>query len=174
VPETAEAKAARKALARAAERRRRAVAELRLAESMCGYAAAQLANGLSAEQARLAALETAGELVAVAAVLRRAAWTTTADRRRLAALMAGRGLPTGRSPPGSACPTGPSAATCAADRPGARLPPADRSTGPIRTPASFGRRDDSTTGESLAVGMGVQPPTRGPGGQGPRGKGTTQ
>ena len=94
MPESAEAKATRKAQARAAERRRRAVAELRLAESLCGYAAAQLANGLSAEQARLAALETAGELCAVAAVLRRAAWTTTADRRRLAALMAGRGLPT--------------------------------------------------------------------------------
>jgi hypothetical protein len=94
VPESAEAKAARKALARAVERRRRAVAELRLAESLCGYAAAQLNNGLSAEQARLAALETAGQLVAVAAVLRRAAWTTTADRRRLAALMAGGGLPT--------------------------------------------------------------------------------
>jgi DNA-binding NarL/FixJ family response regulator len=94
VPESAEAKAARKALARAAERRRLAVRELRLAESLCGYAAGQLANGLSAEQARLAALETAGELVAVAAVLRRAAWTTTADRRRLAAVMAGRGLPT--------------------------------------------------------------------------------
>jgi hypothetical protein len=95
VPESAEAKARRKALARAVERRRRAVTELRLAESMCGYAAAQLANGLSAEQARLEALEVAGELVAVAAVLRRAAWTTTADRRRLAALWAGRGLRTG-------------------------------------------------------------------------------
>jgi hypothetical protein len=91
VPESAEAKAAR----RAAERRRRAVRELRLAESMCGYCADQLGNGLSAEEARVAALEVAGELVAVAAVLRRAAWTTTADRRRLAAMWAGRGLRTG-------------------------------------------------------------------------------
>ena len=94
MPESAETKARRKAVARAAERRRRAVAELRLAESLCGYAAAQLANGLSPEQARLAALETAGELTAIAAVVRRAAWTTTADRRRLAAMWAGRGLPT--------------------------------------------------------------------------------
>ena len=72
------------------------MAELRLAESMCAYAADQIGNGLTPEQARDAALETAGELVAVAAVVRRAAWTTTADRRRLAAMMAGRGLPTGQ------------------------------------------------------------------------------
>ena len=71
VPESAEVRAKRKAVARAMERRRRAVAELRLAESLCGYAAGQLANGLSAEQARLAALETAGALTAVAAIPRR-------------------------------------------------------------------------------------------------------
>ena len=84
----------RKARAREADRRRQAVNALAIGECACRYAASQLANGLDPAEARDLALEMAGELTAVAAVLRRAAWTTTADRRRLAAVMAGRGLPT--------------------------------------------------------------------------------
>lgn len=38
------------------------------------------------------ALEMAGELTAIAAVLRKAAWTTTADRRRMAVMMRATGL----------------------------------------------------------------------------------
>ena len=94
MPESAQSAARRKALARAVERRRRAVTELLLAESLCAYAADQIGNGLSAEQARLAALEMAGELTAVAQVLRKAAWVSTADRRALAVELRGLGYPT--------------------------------------------------------------------------------
>ena len=93
MPESAQQSARRKALARAVERRRRAVAELLLAEAMCGHAARQMGNGLGPEQARLAALEMAGELTAVAAVLRRAAWLGVAERRALAVELRGLGLP---------------------------------------------------------------------------------
>jgi hypothetical protein len=92
VPESAEAKARRKALARAVERRRRAVAELRLAESLCGYCADQLGNGLSAEEARLATVEAAAELAEVAVVLRRLARLDPAGRRALAVRLAGLGM----------------------------------------------------------------------------------
>ena len=94
MPESAQSAARRKALARAVERRRRAVTELLLAESLCAYAADQIGNGLSAEQARLAALEMAGELTAVAAVLRRVGWLTVAERRALAVQFHRFGMPT--------------------------------------------------------------------------------
>ena len=93
-PAAQSASTRRKALAREAGRRRQAVNALYIGEATCRYAASQLANGLDPAGARDLVLEMAGELTAVAAVLRRAAWTTTADRRRLAAVMAGRGLPT--------------------------------------------------------------------------------
>jgi hypothetical protein len=74
--------------------RRRAVDMLRLAESIAGYAAAQLANGLSPEQARRAALDAAGELDAVAVHLRRLAQPRldVAERRALAAELAESGM----------------------------------------------------------------------------------
>jgi hypothetical protein len=92
VPESAETKARRKALARAVERRRRAVAELRLAESVAAYAADQVSNGLSAEQARLATVEAAAELAEAVVVLRRLARLDPAERRALARLLARQGM----------------------------------------------------------------------------------
>ena len=84
----------RKARAREAERRRQAVNALAIGECACRYAASQLANGVGPAEARELVLEMAAELTAVAAVLRRAAWLTVAERRALAVLMAGRGMPT--------------------------------------------------------------------------------
>jgi DNA-binding CsgD family transcriptional regulator len=75
-----------------AQRRRAAVAALRLAEQMCGYAAGQLGNGLGPDEARAAALDAAGELAAVAEVLRRAVRLSPAERRRRAVLLAGLGM----------------------------------------------------------------------------------
>jgi DNA-binding CsgD family transcriptional regulator len=94
VPETTASRTARKARAREAERRRQAVNALAIGECACRYAASQLANGLDPDGARELVLEMAGELTAVAAVLRRAAWLTVDQRRAQAILMAGRGMPT--------------------------------------------------------------------------------
>ena len=66
--------------------RRRAVDALRIAEGIAGYAARSLGNGLEPEQARRAALETAGELEQVAAALRRLARPDDSARRRAVAL----------------------------------------------------------------------------------------
>lgn len=93
MPSSAEPSARREATAREVARRR-AVDMLRLAESIAGYAAAQLANGLSPEQARRAALDAAGELDAVAGNLRRLAVARldVAERRALAAELAASGM----------------------------------------------------------------------------------
>jgi DNA-binding NarL/FixJ family response regulator len=72
--------------------RRRAVDALRLAESIAAYGARQLANGLSPEQARRAAIDVAAELELIAAELRRLATLTPAERRRLAAELAASGM----------------------------------------------------------------------------------
>jgi hypothetical protein len=90
VPEPAERD--RKRRAYEAVRRREAVTMLRVAEAMCGYAASQLADGLSPEEARAAAIEAAGELAALAAGLRRLTRLRPADRRVLAAQLAALGL----------------------------------------------------------------------------------
>ena len=66
----------RKARAREADRRRRALNALAIGECACRYAQTQLSNGLDPAGARELVLEMAGELTAVAAVLRRAAWLT--------------------------------------------------------------------------------------------------
>jgi len=84
----------RKARAREAERRRQAVTTLRLAQALAGYAADQVADGLSAEQARAAVLDASAELADAAASLRRLARLRPGERRTMAALLAGRGLPT--------------------------------------------------------------------------------
>ena len=68
---------------------------LRLAESASGYAAEQIGNGLSPEQARLAAADVAAELTAVAATLRRLTALirlSPAERRALAVELAATGL----------------------------------------------------------------------------------
>ena len=89
MPSSAEQSAERKALAR-----REAVTVLRVGESMCGYAAAQLANGLSPEQARQAALDVAAELEITAGKLRRLALARLdpAERRALVVELASTGM----------------------------------------------------------------------------------
>jgi hypothetical protein len=75
--------------------RREAVCALRVAEVVAGYAGAKIANGLGPGQARQAVAEAAAELEAVAAVLRRLSRPVgldTAERRRQAERLAGRGL----------------------------------------------------------------------------------
>jgi DNA-binding NarL/FixJ family response regulator len=79
---------------REAVRRREAAAALRLAATMSTYAARQLADGLSPEQARRAALEAAGELAGVAEQLRRLTRLRSAERRLLAVQLANFGLTT--------------------------------------------------------------------------------
>jgi hypothetical protein len=83
-----------KARMRAEARRREAATLLRLIENTAGYAARQLANGLSPAQARLAAIDAAGELEMAAAALRRLARLPARQRAALAALWAGRGMGT--------------------------------------------------------------------------------
>lgn len=78
--------AERMRLARSARRRRDAVAALRLAAVTAGYAADQLADGLSPAEARVAALDASAELVELAEVLRRAVRLSRAERQKLAVL----------------------------------------------------------------------------------------
>lgn len=77
---------------REAARRREAVAMLRLGEMMCGYAAAQLGDGLSPRQARAAAVEAASELAEVAAALRRLARLSASERCALVGQLTALGL----------------------------------------------------------------------------------
>jgi len=91
VPEPSRAE--RRAGDREAARRREAADLLRVAASMCEYAAGQLADGLPPEQARAAALETAGELAVVAEVLRRKVRLGPAERRALAVQLHALGVP---------------------------------------------------------------------------------
>ena len=92
MPETVEQAAARKALARAGERRRKAITALRIGEAMCESAAAQLGNGLGPVEARRAAVEAAAELASVAAALRRLALLRPAERRALAVQLSALGV----------------------------------------------------------------------------------
>jgi DNA-binding NarL/FixJ family response regulator len=94
VPESAGKSSRRKAAARAADRRRAAVRALQIGECTCRYAASQLANGIGPAEAQDLVLEMAAELTAVVAIMRRAAWLSTADRRALAVRLRGLGLPT--------------------------------------------------------------------------------
>lgn len=82
----------RKAAGRAAARRRDAVVALRVAESVAGYGARRLADGLGPAQSRAAVLELAAELGEVAAMLRRLARVRAGERREEAAELAGLGL----------------------------------------------------------------------------------
>ncbi len=92
MPESAAKSAERKARARAAGRRRQAVEELRLAEAVSGYAAGQVANGLSSEEARRAVVEAAAELELIAIGLRRLARLCVEERRALARMLAAHGV----------------------------------------------------------------------------------
>ena len=67
---------------------------LRVGESMCGYAAASIGNGLSPDDARRAALDVAAELAELAAALRRLTRLDldAAQRRALAVELAASGL----------------------------------------------------------------------------------
>lgn len=89
MPSSAEQPAERKALAR-----RQAVTVLRVAEATAGYAAGQLANGLSPEAARQATLDAADGLEVTAGQLRRLARLDLdpAERRALAVQLAASGL----------------------------------------------------------------------------------
>jgi DNA-binding NarL/FixJ family response regulator len=93
VPSRAAKPAPRGTLTRDAARRQ-AVDVLRLGESMCAYAAGQLANGLSAEQARQAALDAAADLAELSAALRRLTSLDLdpAQRRALAVELAASGM----------------------------------------------------------------------------------
>jgi len=90
-PDRAARKVAARRAGRQAARRRDAAALLRVAEATCSYAARQLGDGLSAREARVAALETSAALAEVAAALRRAVRLPLPERRRLARQWAGRG-----------------------------------------------------------------------------------
>lgn len=85
------ADAVRRRLPREAARRRQAVATLRLAEAVARYAADQVANGLAPEQARAAAIDAAGELAELAALLRKLTRLGPAKRRELALELGGLG-----------------------------------------------------------------------------------
>ena len=92
MPESAERSAERKRLAREAARRREAVGVLRIIQATAGYAADQM-DGADPGLARSAALEAAGEMEAAAVALRRLVQLRPDERRSLAPLLAGRGLP---------------------------------------------------------------------------------
>jgi hypothetical protein len=80
--------------AREAARRREAAELLRLVESLAGYAAGQLANGIGRGQARRVGLEAAEELSVAAVALRRLTRLSSAERRAEAARLRGLGYGT--------------------------------------------------------------------------------
>jgi hypothetical protein len=83
--------------ARERSRRRRAVVLLRVVAAEAAYASEQMADGLSPEQARDAALEMAAELEEAAGKLRAAVrLRSPGQRRTMARLWAGQGMPTKR------------------------------------------------------------------------------
>lgn len=94
VPEPPDRALERKARAREAGRRRDAVAALELAAGTARYAAIQIGNGLTPQQAQAAALEAAGALAETASTLRRLARLPVRERRALARRLAAGGVPT--------------------------------------------------------------------------------
>lgn len=65
---------------------------LRVAESLAGYAAGRVGNGLGPAEARLAAVEAASELAEVASVLRRLARLSASERSALVGRLTALGL----------------------------------------------------------------------------------
>lgn len=92
VRESAAAATERSRRARGAARRAEAVALLNIAGGTIGYCVTRLSDGLSPEQARVAAVEAAAELEAVAAALYRLTRLAPADRRAQAVLLTGAGM----------------------------------------------------------------------------------
>ena len=91
MPESAAQSARRKALARESARRREAVNMLRISAATCTYAASQIGNGTSPDEARATALFVAGELELMAEALRRLTRLDAAGRRVLATQLAALG-----------------------------------------------------------------------------------
>lgn len=91
MPSSVEQSARRETLVRQAARRQ-AVDVLRIAGATAEYASRVIANGLSPEQARRAALDAAGELELIAGTLRRLARLTPPERRQLAVELAADGM----------------------------------------------------------------------------------
>jgi predicted transcriptional regulator len=85
-------RAERRALAREAERRRRAAELLRVVAAVAAYASEQAGNGLPPEQARLAVVEAAAELERAAGQLRALVRLRLHERQRLARYLTTRGL----------------------------------------------------------------------------------
>jgi DNA-directed RNA polymerase specialized sigma24 family protein len=92
VPESAEKHASHNRRAREAARRRDLLTLLGISGATIGYAARQLGDGLPPDQARQVAIESAGELEAVASALYRAVRLGPADRARSARLLVGAGM----------------------------------------------------------------------------------
>ncbi len=88
MPEPAAQSAKGNALAR-----RQAVASLRLAQAVAGYAADQVADGLGPEDARAAVLDASEELARLAVLLWRLASPWPVDREALAVELAASGVP---------------------------------------------------------------------------------
>jgi len=83
----------KKARARRAAERREAVALLRLIADLAAYSAAQIGNGLSPAEARLAVGQVAGDLAETAARLRRMARPLeAAERRRTVGVLFAQGM----------------------------------------------------------------------------------
>jgi len=76
-----------------AEARRQAVASLRLAQAVAGYAADQVADGLGPEEARAAVLDASEELARLAVLLWRLASPWPVDGEALAVELAASGVP---------------------------------------------------------------------------------
>jgi DNA-directed RNA polymerase specialized sigma24 family protein len=90
--EPATANAVRKRLARETERRREAVALLRIAECGVRYAISELSNGTGPAEARDVAVEMASELSMVVGALRRLTRLSGPERRSLARRLVARGM----------------------------------------------------------------------------------
>lgn len=92
MPEPPEQARQRMRARRLAERRRQAVAQLRVGAAACSYAARQLGDGLSPCEAQMAALVIAAELENVAGALRRLAAMPPAQRRPVTAGLVADGM----------------------------------------------------------------------------------
>jgi len=84
----AERKVAARRVARRARRRRELVVELRTGEALIGYAAHQLSNGVSPQEAAELALETSAQLSRLAVVIRKSVRLPAVHRRLLVSKLA--------------------------------------------------------------------------------------
>jgi DNA-directed RNA polymerase specialized sigma24 family protein len=84
----AERKVAARRVARRAARRGELVMELRVAESVIGYAVRQLSNGIGPEEAAETALEASAQLSRLAVVIRKSVRLPAVHRRVLVSKLA--------------------------------------------------------------------------------------